>query len=550
MNQSLPNLVKALPEVDRLAFGHPELSSVVLGGGDDRLAAVVQTYQALQSQLSRPLRVLDLASEQELVSLGLAAMAPDQYDLVLCLNAFQGVLKQGGGQAAAQILTELGRKVAVGIFELAPSPPSRPSDGQDPRSLLEGFAFFHELGQQGDPASSDARRLYVASNRYWCLDGQAGAFDTWQVDSHAMAQGTHQGTRRYFFGGGQCVKLSRLDQADRGDLNLQEHDNETSFLSSPPPGFDAPRLLLHGRNDREAWLVREHVPGELLLNVILTGKSYDPWAILHDVLAQLVALEAIGLYHNDLRTWNVLLRPDGHASLIDFGAISKHKADCLWPRDIFLAFFVFLHEILTGQIEPPITPRTIGASVGRFELLYSHWVLAFWATPMDQWSFRLMQQLLERMNEQETKGSFVVDFLLDAANLRVQRAELRTQEAEAKVEQAEEEARRAKAEAREAKAAARQAEAETRQARAMAQQAEAKAGQAEANARHWELALSALCASRSWRITEPLRWAARRIRTLRTPARNGCSLAVPSLLESTWGDRPQGEDGPDPDHQP
>ena len=43
-------------------------------------------------------------------------------------------------------------------------------------------------------------------------------------------------------------------------------------------------------------------------------------AVLRDVVAQLATLEAAGLYHNDVRAWNVLIGPDGRAALIDYGA--------------------------------------------------------------------------------------------------------------------------------------------------------------------------------------------------------------------------------------
>ena len=87
--------------------------------------------------------------------------------------------------------------------------------------------------------------------------------------------------------------------------------------------------------------MREQLPGELLLETIYSGKAYDAKRVLGDVLAQLVALEAAGLYHSDVRLWNVIINPTGQASLIDYGVITKNKKDCVLPGNIFLVFIIF-----------------------------------------------------------------------------------------------------------------------------------------------------------------------------------------------------------------
>jgi O-antigen chain-terminating methyltransferase len=106
-------------------------------------------------------------------------------------------------------------------------------------------------------------------------------------------------------------------------------------------------------------------------------------------------LESAGLYHDDIRTWNVLIGPDDRASLIDFGAISPARRDCVWPHDIFLAFLITVQEIANGEVpdsnprEPLLNPATLP------EPYRAVWRV-FLEQPLEQWSFALLRDLMER----------------------------------------------------------------------------------------------------------------------------------------------------------
>ena len=117
--------------------------------------------------------------------------------------------------------------------------------------------------------------------------------------------------------------------------------------------------------------------------------------VLHDVLNQLVVLEAAGLHHNDVRPWNVLVARDGHASLIDYGAISPDAGDCGSPSNLFIAFLVFACEVWGGT-----SSRLHGACLPRFDPdhLPPPYQSAFWSmlqSPPSQWRFaRLLDDIL------------------------------------------------------------------------------------------------------------------------------------------------------------
>lgn len=437
---SLDRLVAALPEIYQPIFGHRELSSKASRGCEDRFAFIVQIYQALENQLKRPLRVLDLGCAQGFFSLGLAGrgaevagidfneaniavcnalaaehpgfktrfqtgfiedaamrLKQDEYDLVLGLSVFHHSVHGMGKDAVRKMLYLFAANIAAGIFEMAlPSEPAAwaQAQPQNPRQLMEGYAFVHEFARVPTHLSSVARPFYFASNRYWFLNNHMEAFEASAAESHIFADNVSQGTRRYFFGKGLIAKLFYLDPGDCRAANLEEHKNEVALLQKPPAGLRLPRLVLEGKHGNEAWLVREYVPGELLIDRLRAGHTCNAPAIIKDILEQLTKLEAAGLYHNDVRIWNILMGADGRAALIDYGAVSKDKKDCAWPGNLFLAFSIFMHELISGQVMKTDLLRVPAFNPDTMPEPYRTVLWQLLELPPEDWSFAFLHERL------------------------------------------------------------------------------------------------------------------------------------------------------------
>jgi O-antigen chain-terminating methyltransferase len=444
-NHLLTKLVADLPEIYQPIFGHPELSTGVRRECEDRLTPIVAIFDTLTAKLKRPLRILDLGCAQGFFSLSLAkrgatvlgldfleanialcqALAAEhldcaahfrtglvedvcfqleagQYDLVLGLSVFHHIVHRLGCEFTQKLLDQLATKAIAGIFELALN--SEPlywaaSQPENPKHLLSGYAFIHEFSRNKSHLSTTNRPLYIASNRYWFLNGHAEAFDTWKAESHEFTKNKNNGTRRYFFGEGHLVKMFTLDDPDFHDINFQEHVNETSFLARPPKDFQAPQIYLYGHHQREAWLVRQLLPGELLLDKIRLKKTYDVAPVVQDTLNQLAAWEAEGFYHNDLRIWNVLIDPNGHATLIDYGAASRERFDRGWPYNIFLSFMIYLHDVVNGNVTISNTVRTSAFNPDNFPAPYDHILWNMFNLTPDQWSFSFLRDSLSQSHE-------------------------------------------------------------------------------------------------------------------------------------------------------
>lgn len=436
----IEQLVSRLPEIYQPIFGHPELSGQVSRPCIDRLAKIVQIHDGLCHVLGRQLNVLDLGCAQGYFSLSLAKQGANvcgidfldknidvcnalvkenpglqarfetgrvedvvdrlesgQYDLVLGLSVFHHIVHEKGIPTVKALLERIAAQSGALIVELALREEPlywASTQPDDPYELIEGIAFVHEVARYATHLAPIPRPLFVASSQYWILGDKVEKFENWACDPHALANGTHQGSRRYFFGKNNFLKTYRINHS-RGEFNRSEFNKEVKFISSPPSGFLVPKCLYVGENESTAWIVTERLQGELLLDLLRKNVDFDRKALLMAVLEQLSILENSGLYHNDVRAWNIMRREDGVVYLIDCGSITSEARDCVWPSNIFLSFFIFVKEVATGLVENPNDSlREISISPFGLPQPYRTWAEGIWRLPPSEWSFGKMSETL------------------------------------------------------------------------------------------------------------------------------------------------------------
>ena len=439
-------LVAALPEKYQPIYAHPELSDGSSRGCEDRLVLIRECARQLSTVLGRPLRVLDLGCAQGFFSLSLAAeghsahgvdfldlnvnvcnalasehpefdasfehgnvedvierLQPGDYDLVLGLSVFHHLVHERGVASVAALCRKLSEVVGAGIYELALREEPLywgPSLPQDPAELLSSYAFIRMLARQATHLSTIARPLYFASSRYWSVADRIGLFDAWSGESHAHGLGTHQYSRRYYFGDNTLVKKMTLGMGGRAEINLQEFHNEVAFLRQPPAGYSAPRLIAEMNDASDVFLVREMMPGRLLSELIDENLDYDADRVIADLLDQLVTLEHHGLYHNDVRCWNVLMSPEGGATLIDYGAISSERKDCSWLEDLLLSFLITTKEILERVVVPASPGREPALDFMVLPPRYRNAFVQLLGQESSRWTFaELRRRLAEAADE-------------------------------------------------------------------------------------------------------------------------------------------------------
>lgn len=445
----IKHCVEKLPEVYQPIYGHPEFTLRASRACDDRLAAILRCYDALAELLGRPLKVLDLGCAQGYFGFSLAArgaqvhgvdqleanielcrklaaenprlqstfevgsaeeamaaLEPDAYDLILGLSVLHHVIHARGQAEVSALIERASFCVGALLLELALREEPlywAPAQPADPRELLARIGFVREIGRFQTHLSDITRPLYVSSNRYWIFDDLAGSFERWSDQSHALAGGVHRGSRRYFFGQETIVKHYRFDHT-LGEANKSEFANERWFADHAPPGFalPAPMIFIQGRT--EGWVRMRRRRGSLLLDRLRERSALDHRAVLLALLDQLVALEKVGLYHSDVRTWNILVGEASEVYLLDLGSISARSEDRVWPENLYLSFLIFVRELVSGVVDDPHPLRLVSISPFGLPQPYRAWAQALWHQPLGEWSFQVMRDALSRIEEVSSTG--------------------------------------------------------------------------------------------------------------------------------------------------
>lgn len=463
------DLVEALPEKYQPIFGHPELSSGSSRGCFDRLETILDVARRLRSRLGRQVRVLDLGCAQGFFSLSLAAegcavvgadylqqnidvcralaaeqqsagvefihgsiedlvetLSPGQYDLVLGLSVFHHLVHQHGLADVSETIERISKHVPVGLYELAVREEPvywAPSQPETARDLLASYAFVRLLATLPTHLSGIERPFYYASSRYWMLGDDFREFESFKDESHAHAMGSHQGTRRYYFAGNLMLKKMALDNEMLRQANTIEYDNEIAYLNGRSGLRGTPRLLAHGSDKEANWLLRETLPGRLLSEMMSRQSPYSYEKLVDSLLDELVELEQAGLYHNDIRTWNVIVNDSGSANFIDFGAISDQPIDCVWPDHLLLSFLITVREIVLGQVRRPYPTRRPLLDVTLLPARYRSAFVRVLSMDRSEWTFTALKSALGQSDTHDSEPAWaILPALNEAALLRYEDA--------------------------------------------------------------------------------------------------------------------------------
>jgi O-antigen chain-terminating bifunctional methyltransferase/kinase len=449
MSDKLNHLIFDLPEVYQTIFGHPEWDKEAARNCNERLDKINSVYSVLSEKLGRPLNVLDLGCAQGFFSLSLASkgarvrgidfldkniavcqaladenqeldisfetgriedivenISPRQYDLVIGLSVFHHLVHEHGKDEIKKLLLKLANSVHAIILELAVKEEPlywASSLPEHAYQLIEHCHFYKKIADYETHLSNISRPMYVVSNDYLILDDYCDSFTSYTNVPYKTATAVHGESRRYYSNAHMVCKLYSFEKAGLSVYELarskKELNQEINFLQSPPKNFSAPALLHSGVSATEGWVVMERLSGELLSDKISDGKDINLDAIFSGLLHQLVILEENDYFHDDIRPWNVLVTKTDDIYLIDFGSVSHDKKDCVWPDNIFLAFVLFVKEILVPQKISQGIFRSASLSPYNLPEKYANWIYAFWQNPVEAWSFKLLLDLFQKIDD-------------------------------------------------------------------------------------------------------------------------------------------------------
>lgn len=278
------------------------------------------------------------------------SIKPGQFDVVFVLNVFHHITRFQGLEGSQKLAKELLERAPVLIVELAKKgeDTSLPWDASQPENeldIVKGLDVnIKKLGEFGNHLSKNTRPLYMISRKQQIIVNNK-PYNYTKTSQHAyegspVAEwGIH---RRYYVGQDVFIKEYFFDAKSRKD-NLAQIMNEISYLlllkEHKIKIHHMPELIDFEIKKDSAVLVMSRLEGELAFDE--TAPKITVKKLAKDVLLSLTDLEANGLHHNDIRSWNVMVSDKG-AWLIDYGLTSgieleDNKIAFLWALQAILS---------------------------------------------------------------------------------------------------------------------------------------------------------------------------------------------------------------------
>lgn len=442
---NLKELVKSLPEIYQPIYGHPEFINNPSRQCTDRLIEIEKIYDLLCAHYSRPLKILDLGCSQGFFSFSLAekgavvygidnnpqnislclalkdelehldvrieqknieevlsSLKENSYDMVIGLSVFHHLIHQHGLEYVQDLIHKTCNASGLLIVEAALKDEGIYWSSSLPSSPIDWFDkvdFSRKISSHSTHLSKVSRPMFFASNRFVATSKNIYEFSTFRDSSHDESTNTFQYSRKYFFGDGFVAK-QYLYRHSMIETNKQDYLNECNFLTkSNVPSFRMAKIIENEELDDDAITIMELIKGDSLIELIKKNQIMDPQFLLLDILNQLACLESCGYYHDDLRSWNIIISESNEAYLIDYASVSKIKSNCNWPDNIYFSFLIFAYELLYSKPIPPVPFRQLSISPLSFTGEFRKVVECLWEIPVSKWSFEKINELMLNANK-------------------------------------------------------------------------------------------------------------------------------------------------------
>ena len=401
VDTKLSALVNALPEFYQPIYGHSEWDDKPLRSCKDRAIIIEKIYDDLSKELGRPLRVLDLGCAQGFFSLNLAirggiitgvdfreqnvrlckflasehpgikadfvcgrieeflsTVNVGDYDIVLCLSILHNISKYLGVKKIQDMMTDLSRKVFVGIFEFALEEVHRSYIPADYREFLPGFSFIRELAVSDHRNGSGIKRpLCFASNEYTWFEN-LGLLKTDRV-SYNVHPYLRKKDLMHFHCGDKFIKFFYV----KSQGQLDKVQQEIQFLKEFGGQRGLPRLLTthveQDKNGIRVFIVRDKLEGVTLFEKISSGEKIDRRDVIKQSLQWMIFFEQHNYYHGDIQTSNFIYGKDGKIYPIDYEEIRHQPIVFIWPYKVNLLFLIFMNAVLDLRPEKKTFHREI-----------------------------------------------------------------------------------------------------------------------------------------------------------------------------------------------
>ena len=293
------------------------------------------------------------------------------YDIIIILSVLHHVIHFNNLDYVKELIKKMLDKIPILIVELALKDEDKSLFWNDalPGNELEIFDLIKDeieiinLGEFGTHLSVKKRPLYkiTKKNKSIMVNNKLYMYDKKTCIAYKESEYPYfcpDLPRFYYFSEKYIIKEYVINDYNNENKIQIFSDIYNMLMLNRIPGLKSTQIMDHEIKANKAIVVFKRDKGELISEII-DKQNITPETVAKDILEFLAILEEINLYHNDIRSWNILW--DGrHAQVIDYGIISAISID-----DDIISLLITLNAIILKCKEnsnigdKPIPPREV-----------------------------------------------------------------------------------------------------------------------------------------------------------------------------------------------
>lgn len=276
-------------------------------------------------------------------------ISPTEFDAALVLSVLHHVTHARGLAETQTLMAELCARVPLVFVELALRREDVPFEWraslpEDPAAVFARCEDVEitKIGEFPTHLSDIPRPLYRVRRKSVVVNGVRYAVDRATPFSYAGAEDLG---KTFLFGPEVFAKRLQPREGPMAREILRQALREiANYENLRGRSARIPALKDYVVAPEEVILAFERLDAENLLDVLERGEEVDAAATLDGVVAALRDLRAHGLYHNDVRVWNVMVGASG-VTLIDLGHAEPEETD-----DTRTALLWLAHDLGRGGV--------------------------------------------------------------------------------------------------------------------------------------------------------------------------------------------------------
>jgi len=277
----------------------------------------------------------------------------DKYDCALALSVFQHINNEHELAYSQNLIKSLLDKIPVLIVELANKNENTNVHWKDtlPPNELEFFSKLRnckiqKIGEFGTHLSDIKRSMYVISQKYITVNNHKYLIDKVLYKPYESFRLPLQ--RRFYYTRNYFIKKYHLKFRLNNEENFKQIINEINILNliNDANVSHTTRLVDYELGKNNITLVLNKINGTLLSDVLNQLSNKAKGEIINHILEILCALESAGIFHNDIRSWNIIIDNNNEPYVIDFGLASLVEKE-----NNLIAFAFLVNSLITNKSE-------------------------------------------------------------------------------------------------------------------------------------------------------------------------------------------------------